>query len=609
MADALPQKRVLPARERRESAAKRLASSPIPTPKPATPKKTAPAKSTPKIGPAQKHVTRRSVVDSSPLRRPSTPIVEETLPTKITEAKPLPTSRQPQHLHLSTAEYRSIAESAVLAASLHRSRVKWLCDGIFERYWTKPSKKKGAPEVSSNNPDQKSMQKLGNCTITVEPHTIDAVIYTVRDPNGPPPMHYRHPNQYPQQPPPHVQSYYPTGSLPSPQQNIQAKPPHPPSSPSPSIKQESGSARNEPPPAAATTTTQAASAPSKPPSSGKSGRPPQSPQKGNTDPVIQMLATRAAADPALKELMKVVASSKATQEQLKQFQAHIDELNGIIRRQQAEKEQREQDSKKYTAASQTSQVDGANDQRPLSGAHTPVHPPTPHPAPRPPPYPPATHPAPGHQAPPIPAPGPGGSGGPHGPPHQPPYPHYAPLPPRPEPRIKHIVIEFITPASGTQAVNQDRWLFPEYAVLDTPLSGRGLEMVCSFFAIRTGSQIVAAQRQDMGDAGAAGPSKWKPNEKYYQAVTMTLKAPVHRTLETIARAAKPLPEVQAYMRKVMEEKKRAPVEYLVTRLPREKDKVVGGEEGEMEDGREFVDSGVEVGSPGEDDELKDYYGI
>src|SRR5277367_2283004 len=99
MADAAPQKRVLPARERRESAAKRRASSPIPPPKPATPKKSTPAKSTPKTAPTQKHAAKKAAaVEPSPLRRPSTPIVEETLPTKITEARPLPTSRQPQPL-------------------------------------------------------------------------------------------------------------------------------------------------------------------------------------------------------------------------------------------------------------------------------------------------------------------------------------------------------------------------------------------------------------------------------------------------------------------------------------------------------------------------------
>lgn len=44
-----------------------------------------------------------------------------------------------------------------------------------------------------------------------------------------------------------------------------------------------------------------------------------------------MLATRAAADPELKALMRVVASSQASQEQLRAFQAHIDELNAIIK--------------------------------------------------------------------------------------------------------------------------------------------------------------------------------------------------------------------------------------------------------------------------------------
>lgn len=134
-------------------------------------------------------------------------------------------------------------------------------------------------------------------------------------------------------------------------------------------------------------------------------------------------------------------------------------------------------------------------------------------------------------------------------------------------------------------------------------------MVCSFFVIRKGSQITAAQNS--GDPDTTTPSnKWKANEEYYQPVTMTLKAPVHRTLETIARAAKPLPEVQAYMKQVMEQKKRAPGEYLVTRLPKDKDVTVGATDADVSlaDSWEFVDSGVEVGSPDEDDELKDFYG-
>ena len=143
-------------------------------------------------------------------------------------------------------------------------------------------------------------------------------------------------------------------------------------------------------------------------------------------------------------------------------------------------------------------------------------------------------------------------------------------------------------------------------MLDTPPTGCGLEMICSFFVIRKGSEIVAAQ----GGTVAGSSEKWKANEDYYQAVNMTLTAPIHRTLETIARAAKPLTEVQNYMKEVIETKKRAPLEYLVTRLPRERSKAVDVDV-EMLDaglGGEFVDSAVEVGSGDEDDELKDYYG-
>jgi hypothetical protein len=46
-----------------------------------------------------------------------------------------------------------------------------------------------------------------------------------------------------------------------------------------------------------------------------------------------MLATRASSDPELKALMKEVATGKATQEQLKVFQKHIDELGAVIQAQ------------------------------------------------------------------------------------------------------------------------------------------------------------------------------------------------------------------------------------------------------------------------------------
>lgn len=183
----------------------------------------------------------------------------------------------------------------------------------------------------------------------------------------------------------------------------------------------------------------------------------------------------------------------------------------------------------------------------------------------------------------------------------------APPPPRPEPIIKHIVMEITSVPAAGQSACSDRWLFPEHAVLEIRYGG--LEMVCSFFVERRGSDILSSTGADGTEAesendGTTG--KWKAEQDYYQPVTMTIKALNHRTIETIARAAKPLPVVQEYMKEVMEKKERAPVEYLVHQLPRERSHV--GADG-SETG--FVDSGVELGSESgsEDDELKDVYGI
>jgi hypothetical protein len=54
--------------------------------------------------------------------------------------------------------------------------------------------------------------------------------------------------------------------------------------------------------------------------------PPSQPDPPRPDPVIQMLAMKAATDVKLKELMRIVASGKATREQLQEFQGYIDTL-------------------------------------------------------------------------------------------------------------------------------------------------------------------------------------------------------------------------------------------------------------------------------------------
>lgn len=216
--------------------------------------------------------------------------------------------------------------SGVLLASLERSKKKWLSDGILVRYYTKPKKTK-REQIVQNNPPKESMSKVGPCDVTIGPHRFDAMIYTVKDPAAQTPIPYTHRPMvhYNQQNTFQPRYHYPPPS------NQQARPPNSPMPPRPP----QGYTGNQPP---------HQRGPQHPPPSGQ--RPPQAqtgqqPAKPSPDPVIQMLATRAAADPELKALMRVVASSQASQEQLRSFQAHIDELNAIIKARE-QQEQRQQ---------------------------------------------------------------------------------------------------------------------------------------------------------------------------------------------------------------------------------------------------------------------------
>lgn len=488
------------------------------------------------------------------------------LPTRVTSSRPLPVSIEAQPEVMSSRQYQSLADSAILAASLQRSRMQWLCDGIFKKFWTKPVRRKGVVEQPLNNPDVKSMQKLGNATITVEPHIFDVVFYVVREVQMPSAPTYKYPIQpsfksspapiaattsgTPTQPltplaqPPIVQVA--NTPAPSPPPRISETPPQP----------EVVSASPAPPqtatPVPATVPALAASPAPVPPRT----RPPSSPgpPTKTTDPVIQMLASRAATDNNLKELMKVVATSRATPEQLKEFQAHIDEINSIVKKQNAENA----GPKKKPTKTPTS-----------TPAHrTPV----------------AAHPATYnnvHRNSPL---------GPGPPAAQTPQFKAYPVQVRPEPIIKHVVIEFVSPITG-QPMTSDRWLFPENAVLD--LVYGGTEMTCSFFVERKGSEIMAGMKDLTTEEMSNMNGKWLADTEYFSPVTMQVKATQHRTIETIARSAKALPDVLKHMHEVMEKKSRAPQEFLVHRLPNEK----------VED---FTDSAVEL-SAEEDEELKDMY--
>ncbi|KAJ2894647.1 hypothetical protein MKZ38_007372 [Zalerion maritima] len=123
-----------------------------------------------------------SLETQQPSQQPPT---QNPLPKSIQPGKALPTVEQPQPEDLPAKEFQSLTESGVLPESLSRSRQKWV-DGLFEKYWTKPSKRKGVVE-NPKNPPKETMHKLGLVTITVEPHVFEATMYTVKDPRPEPP--------------------------------------------------------------------------------------------------------------------------------------------------------------------------------------------------------------------------------------------------------------------------------------------------------------------------------------------------------------------------------------------------------------------------------------
>lgn len=345
----MAEKRKLPARERREPAAKRRVSE-------ATP---------------QSHKKK------APTRAPTPEPVDSPLPTKLKDGDGLPIVRVRQPVSLSDKEYQSIAErydfaalvegkkltfcvilnSAVLLVSLERSKKKWLSDGILVRYYTKPKKTK-REQTEKNNPPKDSMAKIGPCDVTIGPHFFDAMIYVVKDPSAPPPLqyappqrpvHYSHNNNF--------QQYRPYSTPIGHQRPAQY-------SPAPSGRPGYPGGHQTP---------QQARGPNQGNAPSQGGpRPPQGqksqPAKPSPDPVIQMLATRAAADPELKALMRVVASSQASQEQLRAFQAHIDELNAIIkaREQQEQRQKPSVGTPPTTPSTPTSQSQPQPPQKPSS---------------------------------------------------------------------------------------------------------------------------------------------------------------------------------------------------------------------------------------------------
>ncbi|CRK24383.1 hypothetical protein BN1708_013942 [Verticillium longisporum] len=133
---------------------------------------------------------RLSPYSRAPTPPPQSPLTAEVpqlqLPKSVQPGKPLPTVEQAQSDDLTLRDYQNIQESGVLAESLTRSRQRWIAEGIFEKYWTKPTKKKGVVIEEPNNPPKDSMSKVGQVTITIEPHVFEATMWAIKDPKPPP---------------------------------------------------------------------------------------------------------------------------------------------------------------------------------------------------------------------------------------------------------------------------------------------------------------------------------------------------------------------------------------------------------------------------------------
>lgn len=422
------------------------------------------------------------------------------LPAKIAENKPLPSLPAPQPVDLSIDDFHTIPASGVLAASLERSRLKWACHGLFRRYWVKPESGKNAKPPPPGNPDAKCMKAKGECRLRIEPHIFEAEVYVEERPKQPAAL-----KQYV-----HAPTQSPHGA---PQRPPQSQPAHQ------GIASAANGQASSQPVQRAKTPIQPHSAPQ--PRAQTAARLAGTPQEKKADPVISMLASRASSDAELKALMKEVATGNATQDQLKIFQRHIDELTVII---QGERVVDDNSRSNGPHLSNAIQYDGPTDVKPQ---------PPPPPLQAPPP--PQQHIQPRVSTPQA-------------------APIYKQQPtwtaPSSVPTTFPVIFDF---SKKTPGGTEDRFLFPQYSVLEA-LSPQHL--LVSFMVTKYGRD-------------AADPTGLDPDRQYWQPVTMMVEVAYSREeiLNCIRRWVKPLEEVRKHMEETMKTCTRAPETHLAMRLP------------------------------------------
>ena len=460
---------------------------------------------------------------------------------------------------------QSIAESGVLAASLSRSRAKWVNEGIFERYWSKPKKSRGQIIEVENNPPKDSMVQLGRSKLSVEPHVFEVYIHGIRD--VVPPMQVA-PKTGPVAPSAGV-----SGSQPLyPSQASDQKNPTPTSNaalllqysnnPKPSPQIQSSQPVQVPPntqssqpmtPTQTVQPVQAAQSTSQPTPAMKpqeSAAPIiQSPQQNQQvqqtqqarpagqDPVIQMLAQRASENPELKELMKIVASGTANKEQLAEFQRHIDELTRILHQRNVFQQQ--------TSIAGNTQTPTVNNSQSKQGLMTPQsNPPYPQ-QPKPAQYnntsniiikPPVQH----LQSPVARAPKPA-----------------APTMFPASTRFKGIALEILDPTARCNTTPNDRLLFPRNTILNYHPSGRSV--TASFLVVKTVPP--SASSSTLSTSLEAEP------KKLHVPITVLFESPDQQALAHLRAGVAPEVEVSKYMDDIVRDTERASEAELALRLP------------------------------------------
>ena len=401
-------------------------------------------------------------------------------------------------------------------------------EGVFERYWAKPSKKKSQ---DAQNPSKDSMSRLGICSLVIEPHVFEITLYTVREPqvtyNPPVPTAPPRPTAPYVQPAPstsngrshgYPQPHTPQLTLPPFREGFAQYDPHAhPSSYHPTY--------SAPTPHSAAASQNFTVLPTG--AAEANGGQSQSP-KPSPDPVIQMLATRAASDHNLKALMKVVASGRASQTQLREFQNHIDDLNAEI--------------KAGRGMPPMSPHDGVFPRPPPPSGSAPILASA------------STTPALAQ------TPGPANN-------HNGAFPQSAPIKIENPPNFYYQYQQPVKPKSIVQYKSEisaivfdfggtgDRFSFPRFSILEY-LPG-GNQVIVSFLVIRKGD--------------ASLPGKYKENMSYYQPVTMRLSTPQPRTLEPLAKVVASAEEVRRYMDSVFDKMSPTEPAFLATRLPRARD--------------------------------------